>query len=154
MRPYSPTLCNRQSCPLLYIWKNAGLRHFLHFRPRSCFHLFYSLWLKHAVVSTKMLQKRIFVRVPYFFFDSSFLLCRWMIAKQRAAFAVRPCPMLLPPLRGWPRSRMDTRTHVTGTRCSAWPGNKDIPRCKICTSIFLSFFLWMCVCVYSAALKC
>lgn len=48
----------------------------------------------------------------------SFLLCRWMIANQREAFAVQPCPMLLPPLRGWPRSRMDTQTHVTGTECS------------------------------------
>lgn len=48
---------------------------------------------------------------------ASLLLCRWMVAKQRAAFAVRPCPMLLPPLRGWPRSRMDTQTTVTGTLC-------------------------------------
>lgn len=41
-----------------------------------------------------------------------------MNAEQSPGFAVQRCPMLLPPLRGWPRSRMDIRTHVTGTQCS------------------------------------
>lgn len=47
-----------------------------------------------------------------------FLFHRWMNAQQSPGFAVQRCPMLLPPLRGWPRSRMDIRTHVTGTQCS------------------------------------
>lgn len=47
-----------------------------------------------------------------------FLFRRWMNAEQSPGFAVQRCPMLLPPLRGWPRSRMDIRTHVTGTQCS------------------------------------
>lgn len=46
------------------------------------------------------------------------LFARWMNAEQRTGFTVQRCPMLLSPLRGWPRSRMDIRTHVTGTQCS------------------------------------
>lgn len=90
---------------------------------------------------------------------SSFLLCRWMIAKQRAAFAVRPCPMLLPPLRGWPRSRMDTRTHVTGTRRYTWPWRLFFCAHRQYSSFLkmhvdICLFIYECVCVYSAALQC
>lgn len=48
------------------------------------------------------------------------LFHRWMNAGQSPGFAVQRCPMLLPLLRGWPRSRMDIRTHVTGTQCSVF----------------------------------
>ena len=46
-----------------------------------------------------------------------FLFQRWMNVEQSPGFAEQRCPMLFSPLRGWPRSRMDIRTHVTGTQC-------------------------------------
>lgn len=78
-----------------------------------------------------------------------------MIAKQKAAFAVQTRPMLLPRLRGWPRSRMDTRTHMTGTQCYFHTSffSEENAHSSLCPRVLALLFMNLCVLHSTAMLE-